>query len=364
MSVKRLAPGKYLVDITWREGGRRCRLRRQVYGSLKAARKWEQNLKNAARIGELLTEEQERSTFVEFTNDWMRTYVKANNRPGEQANKESYLRIHLVPFFGNLLLDTITSRDIERYKALKVSRAYAPQTVNLHLGCLHCLFQCAVTWGLLLQNPATGVKKLKTRKDSWDFLTFEEADQFMKGVPEHWQPLFLCALRTGMRKGEILALRWQDVDFQRRVFKVGNSLYEGELYPTKSYSSREIRISSDLLKALLPLRNNNSLFVFPAGGGGPLHPKTINRPLRTAIKQSGMKRIRFHDLRHTFASHMVMAGVPIKMVQELLGHSDLSMTLRYTHLTPESRHEAMECLERKIEGERGRKCVKNVTLRE
>lgn len=362
MSVKKLAPGKFLIDITWTEDGRRCRLRRQVYGSRSDARKWERQLKTTAQLGELSTPEQVVPIFREFTDEWMETYVKANNRPGEQANKESYLRLHLVPFFGTMKLDAISNRDIERYKACKISQSYSPQTINLHLGCLHCLFQCAVNWGILVVNPATGVKKLKTRKDTWDFLTFEEADQFMQAVPEHWQPLFFCALRTGMRKGELMALRWRDVDFQRRVVRVANSIYKGELHPTKSFKTREIRISTDLLRSLLPLRGNNSEFVFPAGNGGPLHPKTINRPLNTANKNSGVKRIRFHDLRHTFASHLVMAGVPVKVVQELLGHSDLSMTLRYTHLTPETRMEAIETLEKVIKAKNDAKCVKNVTL--
>jgi integrase len=155
-----------------------------------------------------------------------------------------------------------------------------------------------------------------------------------------------------MRQGELLALRWQDVDFTRRVICVENSLYDGQLCPTKSYGRREIRMVNELVEALLPLRNNGSAFVFPAQDCGPLHPKTLGRPLARAIKRSGVKRIRFHDLRHTAASHLVMAGVPIKTVQEILGHSDLAMTLRYAHLTPETREEAMVRLEEKVLNER------------
>jgi len=356
MSVKKLGPDKFLIEFSWFEGGRRCRLRRTVFGSQKAAREWEAKLKNAARMGELLRDdhEHERPTFSEFAKEWTDTYVKANNKPGEQANKESCLKLHLLPVFGGRRLDEITARDVERFKADKVAAGYAPQTVNLHLACLRKLLQCAVVWGMLQTNPMCRVAKLKDRREKWSFLTFEEADRFMAAVPKHWTPLFLCALRTGMRQGEILGLRWQDVDFSRRMLRVENSLYKDKLLPTKSYGRRDIRMSTDLLEALLPLRNNGSDYVFPAQDGGPLHRKTLNRPLASANKGLATKSIRFHDLRHTAASHMVMAGVPIKTIQELLGHSDLKMTLRYAHLTPESRGEAVDLLEKRLEAERAK----------
>jgi integrase len=364
MSVKKLGPDKFLIEFSWFEGGRRCRLRRTVFGSQKAAREWEAKLKNAARMGELLRDdhEHERPTFSEFAKEWTDTYVKANNKPSEQATKESFLRVHLKPFFGAQRLMDITVRDIERYKALKVADKLSPKTVNLHLTTLRKLFQCAVDWGIVENNPVARVAKLKDRKDKWSFLNFEEADKFMAAVPRHWKPLFLCALRTGMRQGEILGLRWQDVDFSRRMLRVENSLYKDKLLPTKSYGRRDIRMSTDLLEALLPLRNNGSDYVFPAQDGGPLHRKTLNRPLASANKGLATKSIRFHDLRHTAASHMVMAGVPIKIVQEILGHSSLQMVLRYAHVTPEARGEAVDLLEKRLEAERAKQVDEKWTL--
>lgn len=298
-----------------------------------------------------MTEEKERAIilFKDFARDWFETYVKANNKAGERRNKEMLLRVHLVPFFGDFYLDEVTSRDIERYKAELVSSGYAPRTVNLHLACLGKLYQCAIDWEVVLKNPVRKVQRSKDRKDKWAFLDFEEAQKFLDGVPPPWKPLFLTAMRTGMRQGEILGLRWEDIDWKRGVIFVRNSLYDEKLYPTKSYASRDVPMTSDLFGTLLNLKQKaKSEYVFPAEDGSSLHRKTLTRPLVTALRKSGVKRIRFHDLRHTYASHLVMAGVPIKTVQELLGHSDLKMTLRYAHLTPQCKKEAVAALEGKI----------------
>ncbi len=355
MSIKRLANSKYLIDITCTERGRRRRLRRQFFGSLKDARKLENELKNEARFGNLRTrsEEPEPVTFQDFAWEWHETYVKANNRPCEQDTKESYLRVHLVPFFGRYLLDEIGKRDLERFKAEKLGEGLSPASVNHYLKCLQKLYQCAVDWGLVASNPVKGVPRLKNDVEKWAFLDFEEARKFIDAVPARWKPVFLCALRTGMRQGEILAMQWTDIDWRRKVIRVRHSLSDGDLTPTKNNSGRDIPIATDLLGILKTLRDNGSDFVFPNGSGDALHRKTLARPLRNANKHSGVKRVRFHDLRHTFASHLVMSGVPIRTVQELLGHADITMTLRYAHLTPEFRQEAIRKLEAHVlKGER------------
>jgi len=160
-----------------------------------------------------------------------------------------------------------------------------------------------------------------------------------------------------MRQGEIVAIRWRDIDWSRKTIRVSNSASDGKLCPTKSYRARDIPIPTDLLKALVSIRNNSSEFVFPAQDGSMLHPKTLLRPLRTANKNSGVKRIRFHDLRHSYASHLVMSGAPIKAVQELLGHRDLTTTQKYAHLTPDCKKAVVEQLEQAIAG---KKCGTNV----
>jgi integrase len=363
MGVKRLSEGKYLIDITWtdsKEG--RQRLRRQFFGTLKAAKKVERKMINEARLGHLQPREAEveRTGFKDFAWEWFDTYVKANNGEAEQNSKETYLRIHLVPFFGKMYLDEIGRREIEGFKAVTVEKGLSPASVNHYLKCLQKLFECALEWGVVDKNPVKGVPRLKVDRDKWDFLDFEEAEKFMAAVPPVWQPLFLCAIRTGMRQGELLALQHEDIDMKRRVMYVRWSLSRtGKLKAPKSGKGRAIPIALDLFEVLFSIRNNGSKFVFPAQDGGAMHGKTLDRPLRTTNKNSGVKRIRFHDLRHCFASHLVMAGVPIRTVQELLGHGDMTMTLRYAHLTPECKQEAIRILDKRV---LDCKCVKIVTL--
>lgn len=350
MSITKLKTGKYEIDLSYTQGRKRCRLRRKVYGSLKAAREWEAKLKNAIRMGELLSPDKgaQPVMFKDFAREWFETYVKANNKPSEQVAKETMLRLHLVPAFGSFMLSEISSRNIEKYKANLISRDYSPRTINIHLACLRKLFQSAVDWEVIERNPAGKIAKMKERKDAWQFLDFEDSEKFLDAVPEQWKTLFLCAMRTGLRISELIALRWRDIDFKRKVIEARNTLYRGKLYPTKSYAMREIPMTQDLVKALAGTRHLRSEFVFCGSDGKPIHRGSVRKPLQAAIKKSGVKRIRFHDIRHCFASHLVMCNVGIKKVQELLGHSSLQMTLRYSHLTPACREEAIKALEEKI----------------
>ena len=320
-------------------------------------------MKNEARLGHLLprVEEEERVLFKDFSGEWFEVYVKGNNGEAEQKSKETYLRIHLVPYFGDMRLDEVGRREIEGFKASTVAKGASPASTNHYLKCLQKLYECALEWGLVDKNPVRGVQRLKVDRDKWNFLDFEEAESFMEAVTVGWKPLFLCALRTGMRQGELLALHHEDVDWKRRVINVRRSLSRtGKLKAPKSGKGRTIPITSDLLEVLISIRNNGSDFVFPAQDGGALRGKTLARPLATANKHSGVKRVRFHDLRHTFASHLVMAGVPIRTVQELLGHADLMMTMRYAHLTPECGQDAIRQLEQRVLGPG---CVKIGTLK-
>lgn len=361
MAVRKLDQGKYLIDFTWTENGKRRRLRRQFFGSSRDAQKLERDLRNEARVGSLLPREvrNDDPTFDAFADEWMELYVEVNNRPVEQKTKESYLRVHLRPFFGAMLMSEITRRDVERFKAEKVVSGLSPGSVNHYLKTLRTMFRCAIDWEIVQANPTQGTSRLKDREDKWGFLTVEESEKFMAAVPVPWYPLFLFALRTGMRQGEILGLRWEDMFWDRRVIRVQNALSLEELMPTKSGKSREIPMTTDLVEALLPLRGGASPFVFSAQDGGPLHRKTLQRPLNTANRNSGVKRVRFHDLRHSFASQLAIAEVPIRTIQELLGHADMKMTLRYAHLTEGASRKAIERLDAAL---RRKGCDESVTV--
>lgn len=363
--ARRVGPNKYLIDLRWTENGRRRRRRITVSGSAKDAERYESRLKAEMKAGQLVAQQEnsEIPTFEAFSDTWFRSYVIPTNKPSEQDNKSIFLKKHLVPFFGNCRLDKITHYAIEQFVAGQVASEYAPATINLHLSTLKRALKSAVEWGILKKNPADTIKKLKNDAESWQFLDFDEAEAFLSAVPLQWKTHFLVALRTGLRKGELCALRWRDVDWANQAIHVRHSLYKGELTSPKSKDSiRTVPLPADAKQALQEQREKEQSFktefVFPSRSGGPLEPRTLQRPLRAANKNSGLdKRLRFHDTRHTYASHLVMAGVPIRTVKDLLGHSSLDQTLKYAHITGETHREAVQTLEATLEAKRKKSAV-------
>lgn len=299
--------------------------------------------------------------FDEFAVEWLRSYVVPNLKPSAVVNRESTLRVHLIPFFGNLRLDEITPRLIEAYKAEKLERGRAqhakvqgpqlsPKSVNNHLAILRKLLATAEEWELLDRVPK--VRKLRAAPGAFDWLTAEESARFLAAVEEHypqWRTLFWIALRTGMRRGEIFGLEWDAVDLDARIVTVNHSVYRGRLDAPKSGKSRAIPMTARLAQVISEHRAASmmkSRFLFPGDDGkAPRHLDHVDRPLHGALKRAGLRRIRFHDLRHSFASQLVSAGRPLKEVQELLGHGSMTMTMRYAHLAPERMRDAVEVLE-------------------
>jgi len=154
---------------------------------------------------------------------------------------------------------------------------------------------------------------------------------------DHLKPLVITAMNTGMRRGEIFNLTWQDIDLKNKIITV-----EGAT--SKSGQTRHIPINKELLDTLIKWKNqiNSKLYVFPGKDGKRLD--NVKKSWEGLLKLAKIEEFRWHDLRHTFASKLVMAGVPLNTVRELLGHSDLSMTLRYAHLAPDSKASAVELL--------------------
>lgn len=192
------------------------------------------------------------------------------------------------------------------------------------------------------QNPAKGAELPKVTDVGFDWLDAEASDRFVAAVreldPKH-ADLFLVALRTGMRQGELLALRWGDLRFTADgagdSIAVRHSLHNGVLGPTKSGKPRHVAMHPDARTALLPRRGSDGAFVFAQADGSPLTGNIVKNPMRRAAEAIERPELHFHCLRHSFASQLVMNGVPLQAVQKLLGHADIKMTLRYAHLQPD-----------------------------
>lgn len=269
------------------------------------------------------------------------------------AAHESALRAHLVPFFGAKPLARIETVDVEAFIASLAGR-YAPKTIRNYLGTLHSIFEFA----RIRPNPVGDATKPEgdTTDPDIRFLTEPEVEALLRGVPDSLmgatdRVLFLTAAMTGLRQGELFGLRWRDIDWPagrvrvRRSYtrkRAGRDAQFGK--PKSRRSSRSVplhdRVGAELdrhFKASAYQADDDLVFCYPQTGGPLDSSNTLDR-LRAALDAAEVRRIRFHDLRHTFGTRMAAAGVPMRTLQEWMGHRDIKTTMIYADYAP-SDHE-------------------------
>ena len=241
-------------------------------------------------------------------------------------------------WFGNLPVKELNQQKVEKFLAERMEeKALSPATRNRHLAHLSSIFNKGKEWGLITDNPAQGIKPLRENGARTRFLDKEEIQLLLNASSERFRPTLITALHSGMRRGEILNLKWSDVDFKNGIITVQES---------KSGKKRMIPMDNTLCGTLsvLPTRfQRGYVFPSPIKEGKPLYD--FKRQFRNAVKKAGITDFRFHDCRHTFASHLVMSGVDLMIVRELLGHATLTMTMRYAHLAPDHRSRAIKTLD-------------------
>jgi len=279
---------------------------------------------------------QNKIKFKDFANEYLELHSKVNNRSWRKSDLRNIAALNKV--FANKDLHEITPHMIEQFKAHR-AKEVSPATVNRHLSCLKSIFSKAIAWDKFDgENPVKKIKLFKENNQRLRFLEKNEIKCLLTNCTKHLRPIVIIALHTGMRKGEVLGLKWCDLDFKRGI------IY---LYDTKNGEKREVPINEHVKTALLRTkRNPKSPYMFCKENGEPY--KFINTSFFTALKKSGIKKFRFHDLRHTFASHLVMSGVDLNTVRELLGHKSLKMTLRYSHLSPSHKQRAVDVLSKSM----------------
>jgi len=284
--------------------------------------------------------EEKKIIFSEYAKEYLE-YSKANKSPASYLRDTVSLNPNLIPHFKDMYLFEITPPKIERYKAARLEKV-EPATVNREIGCLRHMFNKAIEWGYVQHNPVRGVKKLKEPPGRIRYLEAKEIGKLMealdklpKGSGRYLKPIVSMALHTGMRKKKILGLRWRDVDLENRKITILRS---------KNNESQIIPINNTLYAILkaLPKRPDTE-YVFSNGNGKPFG--NVRRSFDKALEKAGIKDFVFHDLRHTFASHLVMSGCNLRTVQQLMGHKDITMTVRYSHLSRAHLEEAVQRLD-------------------
>ena len=301
-------------------------------------------------------------TFAEFTTLWVKNYAEQQVRPNTLALYSMFFNIHILPVFGNLQLSRIRVEAIEKFKTEKLRSGLSPQTVKHLTRLIRQMLNHAIDWEYLKRNPAARVKDPKVPQTEMDCLSPEEAKHFLSFVDAEWFPFFLLAISTGLRIGELLAMKWANLDPDSgRYFVKETMTRKGEFSPTKTTgSAKPVNVIPSCISALrehrarqseLRLKTGASYLdldlIFASSKGTPLSDRNIvNRIFHPILKRAGLRRIRFHDLRHTTASLLISQGENPKYIQSQMRHASIQTTFdRYGHLFSETHKEAVARLD-------------------
>ncbi|MGB3342170.1 MAG: site-specific integrase [bacterium] len=297
------------------------RVRKKIGKSKKLAKEMDRDIQAQLVRGEYSKfVKRKRVLFDDLCTKYLQ-FSKANKRPNVYRCDKGFIK-NLLKIFSSRRIESITAYEVEQYM-MKRKANVTPSTVNRELTCIRHMYNKAVEWGLLDHNQLSTVKKYKEPPGRVRFLSEEEMKSLIEACSEHLKPIVVMALYTGMRKGEILNLQWCDMNFENKTITVKKS---------KNNEIRTIPMHNILYSILKAHRNgNDGQPVFTYNNGCPLGD--FKRSFATALKNANIKDFRFHDLRHTFASHLVMKNTDIRTVQELMGHKDIRMTMRYSHLS-------------------------------
>lgn len=298
------------------------------------------------------------------------------------AKIKEYTIGQLLSVYGNMQLKRFNTAIVDQLQTDLINKGYKPASNNKVTNLLKHMFNKAVEWEMVSEDILKRIRKVKPLKDSGKrlrYLTIEEVQTLISTCDAHLQPIVITALNTGMRRGEILGLQWENnIDLKHGFILLDQGM-------TKNGNRREIPINDTLRGVLqgLTRRLDISHVFFDHATGKPY--KDIKRSFHTALKKveylkcpdcdyqkprvkskeaagncpscgthlavlKGIQDFHFHDLRHTFASHLVMAGVDLTTVSRLLGHKSLSMTLRYSHLSPGHLNNAVNVLDKALNG--------------
>jgi integrase len=319
-----------------------------------------------------------KTTVGEWIDIWLHEYKRPDLRPTTWDSYAYLVRVHLKPAIGHIPLKALRPEMVQRLYNEKRAEGLSSRTVRYIHAVLHGALKQAVRNNLLARNVTEATTRPKEEKKEIRPLSQEEARQFLSVVEgDRLSAAFLLALGTGLRLGELLALRWDDLDLKAGTLTVRRGLcrvYDQEdgerktrlvfQEPKSARSRRTIPMPSNILAALKKHKirqNEERLLVGAAYGdqglvfctpiGTPIDPRNMARHFDGCLRKAGLPHVRFHDLRHTFATLMLELGQSPKTVQEILGHSTISITLdTYTHVGMDLKTQAMEKMNAALQG--------------
>lgn len=331
----------------------------------KLKQKWERAGKSKKEAEILLTEtigeihsgtyrELKRASFRQYAREWLLSYAKTTVKTSTFKSYQNIINNHLIPRFGDQQITDISPSMLQRYVASRLSekskynKPVKPKTIVNEIVIIKELFKYAVIWGYLKNSPAEYLKRPKVEHEEMDFLRPDEINVFLEHLDSKSKIVFLTAILTGMRRGEILGLQWGDIDFYNNQIHVRRSLWKNQFISPKSKRSvRKIDmtplLSLELKKHKLVCPKSELDLVFPNSDGKPLDPNNlIKRHYVPALRRAKLRLTRFHNLRHTNVALRIEQNQNSKYIQRQLGHASITTTLdRYGHLINDSNaHEA------------------------
>jgi len=316
-------------------------------------------------------------TLGDWLRQWLKDYASMNTTDRTQESYSSIVERHLIPSLGKVMLHDLQPQHIQSYYAEKLSNGRADgkgglsaRSVVYHHRILSKALDYAVKMGMVVRNVAGLVQPPRVKKVTMRTLSPEEVTRFLKEAQEtDYYVYFATLLYTGLRRGELLALRWRNLDLVKdtltvveTAYKLGNGEYITKepktaqsrrsvvLTPALGELFREYRIDQELLRIQLGVSLDADDFVFIRPDGSPINPNAVTLAFRRIIKKAGLRSLRIHDLRHTHATLMLKAGIHPKVVSERLGHASIGITLDiYSHVLPGIQEEAAEKFDRILE---------------
>ncbi len=312
-----------------------------------------------------------KQTVRTYLEGWLEA-IRGNVRPKTYQGYECYIRVHVVPALGKVRMAKLTPQQLQAFYSKKLEGALSPTTVRHMHATLHRAFEQAVRWGVVARNVANLVDPPRRADKEMVALSSDQARALLEAAAgDRLEALYVLAVTTGMREGELLGLRWKDVDLDGGTLQVRSIVQRTKQnglafsQPKTASSRRQIALTPMAVAALRrrrvmqaeerlkagPAWQDNDL-VFPNILGKPMEATNLlHRSYAPLLEKAGLPKIRFHDLRHTAATVLLKKRIPSKVVSEMLGHANIGITLQlYSHVLPDMQKEAAAAMEAALMG--------------
>jgi integrase len=282
----------------------------------------------------------EEKTFKEMLGKYLKEHSERNKTP-KSHDRDKELANHLISSFGDSMLTEISPRTISEYKVKRRDEGAFPRTINYELALMSHAFNLAIKeWEWLNDNPVSRVSREKVNNMRERWLTFEEEEKLLDASPKWLQEIIIFSLETGLRQGETLNLQWPQVDLFRKTITILEQ--KNKAKDVLPLNERAIEV----LKTKAKIRHIKTNYVFSNKNGNSIRVSNLHRAFYSATRKAKLENFRWHDLRHTFATRLVQAGVDLYTVQKLGRWKTTQMVMRYAHHYPESLRGGVETLDK------------------